>query len=412
MPSPISIREIASMRMCVGCGACAYLGADRGVSMRDYPDVGRRPVFPDNLDDELDRRMAAICPGMEIRSLGDRPRAKGADEAEALIGHTEAIWEGWAADPLTRFAASSGGVVSALACYCLEVEHMALVLHTGMNEDQPWLNETKISRSRSEVLLHCGSRYAPSSPVEALAAIESSNGPCVFIGKPCDAAAVQMLRGVNHRLDENLGLVLSFFCAGVPSTSATIDMARRLGVGDESQIRSLRYRGRGWPGNFSVSFKDGREASASYEDAWGFLSGGKRQLRCNLCPDGLGELSDVSCGDAWNRRAEGSDGISCILARTPRGMEYVERAIEAGYIEASGGNSRRVVEAQGLVERRKYVSARCAALRLFGLPAPTFQGFELRAASSQAPLIRRAREFVGMIRRILVRSYRRPEPRC
>ena len=74
-------------------------------------------------------------------------------------------------------------------------------------------------------------------------------------------------------------------------------------------------------------------ASRTYEESWGRLVQTPRQLRCNLCPDGLGELADVTGGDAWHRRDEGSDGISLILARTPRGADIVAAAIRDGYLD-------------------------------------------------------------------------------
>ncbi len=63
---------------------------------------------------------------------------------------------------------------------------MEFVLHTGMDEQQPWTNKTCQSRNRRELMERSGSRYAPASPCDGLEAIEKSSRSCVFIGKPCD----------------------------------------------------------------------------------------------------------------------------------------------------------------------------------------------------------------------------------
>jgi coenzyme F420 hydrogenase subunit beta len=410
MRKPPALETILGKRLCLGCGACAYLASAHRAAMEDYQSVGRRPSFPAEVPEAVKREIASICPGARIGSRLPPEGAAAMSEDEMLVGPNLGVWEGWAADRETRFEASSGGIVSALACYCLEKLGMALVVQTGMSASRPWLNETVISRTREEVLRNSGSRYSPSSPVEGVAAIEASDRPCVFIGKPCDAAAVEALRKVRPALDRNLGLVLSFFCAGTPATSATLQVAESLGARVASSITSLRYRGRGWPGLFTVRFDD-REASLTYDESWGMLSQKTRQLRCHLCPDGLGEMSDVSSGDAWHRKSEGTDGISFIIARTDRGREIVERAMRDGWLSAVPSSPETVVRAQNLAQRRRLVGPRIAGLRLLGLPVPEFPGFALKRASAGLPIGRRLKETLGMARRAVLRGYFKPEPR-
>ena len=403
------IDAVLDRRLCSGCGACAFVGQEHGVVMVDFPNVGRRPVGVKQLPLIVKDEIAAVCPGVMVESPGWGDHQP--DRNEVLVGPAKQIWEGWAADPQIRWSGSSGGVVTALSIYCLEKLDMALVVHTGMDPEQPWRNRTVISTGRSALLEHTGSRYTTSSPVEALKVIEDSDRPCVFVGKPCDVAAVARLRLTRPKLDQNLGLVLSFFCAGTPISEASLRLAGELGFEDPSAITSVRYRGRGWPGRFTTMDADGRESSLSYETSWGKLASRQRQLRCQLCPDGLGELADVTGGDGWHRKAEGTDGISLILARTERGRGVVEGALRAGYLEATPSGFAEVVDAQGLVRRRMAVEARSAALRTFLLPTPKFPGFRLASASAQAGMRRRAKEYFGMLRRVLKRGYLRPEPR-
>ncbi|OLT21970.1 hypothetical protein BJF81_14085 [Ornithinimicrobium sp. CNJ-824] len=397
--------QVLQHNLCSGCGACAFVGRDHGVTMVDIPTVGRRPVGVENLPVGLKDQIAAVCPGSEVRSPG---WSGGAPEGpELLVGPTQRIWEGWAADPELRWAGSSGGVVTALAVFALEQQHMSLVVHTGTDEGRPWHNRTVVSRDRAELLRHTGSRYTTSSPVEALRVIETAEKPCVFIGKPCDVAAVQALRRQRPALDRNLGLVLSFFCAGTPPSDASLQLAGELGFTDPSAISALRYRGRGWPGEFTVTSTDGHAAALSYEESWGRLARMPRQLRCALCPDGLGELADVTGGDAWHRRGEGSDGISLILARTARGAEIVAAAIDHGYLEATESDAARVVAAQPLARRRMLVPARTAALTTATLPAPRYPGFRLGVAARRLGPVGWVKEYVGMLRRIVRRGYLR-----
>lgn len=402
------IETVLQRRLCAGCGACAHIGRDHGVVMLDIPTVGRRPVGVEFLPRELKDELIEVCPGARVRApeWDHEP-----DRDEILVGPTKQIWEGWASDPELRWSASSGGVVSALATWALESAGMALVVHTGVDPDKPWRNRTVISSDREQLLANSGSRYTPSSPVEALRVIEACDRPCVFIGKPCDVAAVAELRRSRPQLDRNLGLVLSFFCAGTPASAASLRLAGELGFESPEEITDLRYRGRGWPGNFKVTAGDGSGRSLTYDESWGRLASRQRQLRCTLCPDGLGELADVTGGDAWHRRSEGGAGISLILARTERGREAVLAAVADGYLSVSPSDPHRVVAAQGLVRRRKLILARSLALRTLLLPTPSFPGFRLAAAARQAGVRTQLKEYAGMLRRAVTRNYRQAESR-
>lgn len=400
--------EVLQHDLCSGCGACAFVGRDHGVVMLDIPTVGRRPIGVEALPTHVKDEIVAACPGSQVRSPGWHGSEP--EESALLVGPSERIWEGWAADPEVRWAGSSGGVVTTLATYALERLGMELVVHTGMDPVRPWHNRTIVSRSRSELVAHTGSRYTTSSPVDGLDVIEAADGPCVFIGKPCDVAAVQELRRRRPALDRNLGLVLSFFCAGTPPSAATRRLADELGFPDPTAITDVRYRGHGWPGEFTVSSADGRSVSRTYEQSWGRLARTPRQLRCTLCPDGLGELADVTGGDAWHRRDEGEEGISLILARTPRGAGVVAAAIRDGYLVATESDAGRVVRAQPLTRRRMLVPARVAALRTVRLPAPRYPGFHLSTAGRRLGRRAVAKEYLGMLRRIRRRGYLRERP--
>lgn len=409
MPKDHLMDTVIERRLCSGCGACAYLGQDQGVTMVDFPSVGRRPVGVRQLPLTIKDQLADVCPGAKVTAPSWGGHTPDADEV--VVGPAKRIWEGWAADPQLRWEGSSGGVVTALASYALEHLDMALVVHTGMDPAKPWRNRTIVSRDRDALVANSGSRYTTSSPVEALRTIETSDRPCVFIGKPCDVAAVARLRQTRPALDRNLGLVLSFFCAGTPASGGSLRLAASLGFTTPSSIDSMRYRGQGWPGNYRVTDHEGRQESLSYDDSWGKLATEPRQLRCHLCPDGLGELADVTGGDAWHRKDENAAGISVILARTDRGLEIVEGALRVGYLEATPSDAGRVVAAQGLVRRRRLLGARLLALRVLMLPTPHFPGFRLAAAAAQLRARTQVAEFVKMLRRAVIRGYRQPEDR-
>ncbi|GAB4233152.1 MAG: hypothetical protein Kow00109_05790 [Acidobacteriota bacterium] len=309
-----------------------------------------------------------------------------------------------------RSRGSSGGVLTALALYAVEQAGYAGVVQTGMAEEDPTRNVTRIARTRSEILAAAGSRYNSSAPVAGLRLLRDETGSFLFIGKPCDAAAVSAMRRRIPWVRERIGMVATFFCAGTPAPEGTQELVRKLGE-DPGALTELHYRGDGWPGDFR--FKAGRAEDRwtrlSYEESWRFLTS-FRPLRCHLCPDGTGEVADITCGDAWHRydAASRDPGRSLVLARTEAGEEFVQAAARAGYLELRAATRGDVVLAQpSLLNRRRELWGRLFALRLLGIPVPRYEGFHLRELWRGLPLHRRARIIAGTLRRALLRGWHR-----
>ncbi len=412
MASINNLKDVVDWGLCTGCGACHYACSEGAVSLVNIESVGIRPQFNSPACASCTKCLS-ICPGYVVDATTLEASTTAASiDADRAFGSAVEIWEGHATDPETRFRASSGGILTALALYCLEQEKMKFVLHSAASDDVPWENRTVQSRTRDELISRSGSRYAPSSPCEGLDAIEQSDGPCVFIGKPCDTAAVSMLRRERPALDENLGLVLTFFCAGTPSTGGTLEVAKSLNIQPE-QINSVRYRGEGWPGNFKIIYDDGRQQqSLSYAESWGQLTH-HRSLRCNVCPDGLGRLADISCGDAWeNDTTNGNPGLSIVIVRTARGKRILDGAIAANYVSLHPVGASAVFAAQvNLLRRRTEIFGRLIALRIFGIPVPRFKGFSLIHSWLRLPLSRMAKTVGGTVKRVASRQlYNRRPP--
>ncbi len=407
-----TIQDVVDWGLCTGCGACAAACRNEAIELLNVEAVGIRPFITTAACARCGE-CVAVCPGYLVdSSLMNRGTAVPAGPP-TLLGPTLEIWEGHAADEELRFHGSSGGVLSALALYCLEREGMASVLHTGMNPQRPWENLTVQSRTRAAILEHAGSRYAPSSPCEGVDLIEAASQPSVFIGKPCDAAGMALLTRRRPQLAEKLGLTLTFFCAGTPCTRATCETLDESGV-DPTSVTSIRYRGEGWPGRLRVVRADGtRHALLTYEETWDRLQR-QRPMRCHLCGDGVGEIADISCGDAWHRyEGETDGGLSVVLVRTPRGKAFLTRAREAGYLTLTPSTAGRVIAGQGLTVRRQELFGRLVALRLLGIPAPRYRGFSLFHAWRRIPLKRKVVTIAGTLRRFLQRGlwHRNPIPR-
>jgi coenzyme F420 hydrogenase subunit beta len=384
MGGPIrGITDVAEQHLCAGCGACAFAQPD-AIVMVDDPASGRRPLVGQVNGRELPTVQAvAACPGVGLTRAA--PSGAVIGELWEKWGPVLAIWEGYAADPAIRYAGSSGGVASALAIHAIEASGMHGLLHIRARSDVPYLNETVLSTDREQILAATGSRYAPASPCDRLDLVVDAPNPCVFVGKPCDVAATAKLRLSRELLDSKLGLTIAIFCAGTPSTRGTLEMLRSLGVNEDERVRSVRYRGNGWPGDAVVTVEDRegrrREKRLSYESSWGDILQRHRQWRCYVCADHTGEFADISVGDPWHRPIEADEpGRSLILVRNERGRRMLASAIASGAVVAEQVSPDLVAASQpGLRDIQGEVGGRIAALRILGIPTPRYEGFRMAA---------------------------------
>jgi coenzyme F420 hydrogenase subunit beta len=406
-----SVADVASWRMCVGCGACSYACPEGKVQMVNVVDQGLRPLLSDDAcaGDGQCNDCLAVCPGIEVvHDASAKSSAAVAGLAESW-GPVLEVWEGFPADAEIRYNGSSAGMASTLALFCIESLGMQGAVHIKGEERSPHINTTTFSRTRAELLASTGSRYAPASPCDGLGAIEAAAGPAVFVGKPCDVEALRKAQAIRPELDKNVGVAIGIFCAGTPSTQGTIDLLHRFGVRLED-VEELRYRGRGWPGHFAVRLKG--ELSwrnlATYAEAWGFLQA-YRPYRCYLCPDGTAEFADISCGDPWYREVQPDEpGTSLVVVRSERGRDVIRRAIESGAVQLTRVEPSTLAMSQRELQlKRGAIWGRVLTLSALGIPAPRFRGFSLFRNWLSLPIGHKLRSIIGTARRVFRRHYHR-----
>jgi coenzyme F420 hydrogenase subunit beta len=427
------IENVVESGLCCGCGACAGL-APADYAMVDHVDDGLRPQRCAGAGPALDkataRELVGVCPGVELvldrANFADGIDPELCDEFGPVLG----VWEGGASDQAVRYQGSSGGVITALAAFGLASGRAYGVVHVRARRDQPLRNETVLSTTVEDVRRAAGSRYAPASPAEGISLIERADGPCVFIGKPCDVAAVHRAQRVRPDLDRNIELTIALFCAGTPTMRGTLEMLRAMGVQDPAEVTSLRYRGNGWPGRPTASVRGGdadhadhvqlriaggealreTERSLSYEEAWGDILTHHKQWRCKICPDHTGEFADIAVGDPWDiPPTDREAGRSLVVARTERGAAWIAAAQAAGAVDLVRVPNARLITAQpSLRKARATVWGRMLALRLTGQPSPRYRGFPIFSAWCHHLTLRdKARSVFGTIRRI-IRGRHRP----
>ncbi len=409
-----TIKAVTEAQLCTGCGACASIAPER-YRMADVTDHGRRPIpCSATREDHVERELLEVCPGVTLHH-DEKTWSEGYDREQAAgWGPILEVWKGHAVEEQTRWEASSGGIATAIALHAVRSKHAHGVLHIRSRRGRAWLNETVLSTTEADVRAATGSRYAPASPVESLHLVRDAATPTVFIGKPCDVAAVHNIARKDRTINEKVALTVAIFCAGTPTWRGTLEMLRAMGFDDPESVEYLRYRGHGWPGHAAARGKiQGRETEVkfTYDESWNRILSRHRQWRCQICPDHTGEFADISVGDPWYEPPkEGASGESLIVVRTERGARWVEEMRALGVLRIERVANDVVARSQpNLMRVRGAVWGRLLALRLAGAGVPNFRGlptfrFWLREIDMRAKL----QSIFGTLRRIGSRGLRKP----
>lgn len=374
---------------CIGCGLCQSLGkAKLNCNQKGY-------LYP--VDGDV-KWLRSVCPagGTQCTSM----------DFNHIWGRAEAVYYGYSTDAALRKKASSGGALTEIAAYLLENKKVDAILHTCASSKNPTETEICISTSRDELVSRCGSRYAISHPLSSISILDA-NKKYAFIGKPCDVTALKNFQKMNPGIAEMIPITMSFFCAGLPSIDAQKKLLKEMGC--DGRVVSLRYRGNGWPGYATATQEDGKQFQMDYNTSWGKILGRDIMKMCRFCLDGIGEMADIACCDAWyltedNKpdftEAEGRNGIFC---RSKLGVEIVR--------EASTNGKLAVTEFVDYEEKLKYMQfyqrdrratmlTKYAAMKICLKPFPKYP-MKVRKYQKGVGIRRCFRIFKGTVGRVL-----------
>ncbi|WP_420445321.1 Coenzyme F420 hydrogenase/dehydrogenase, beta subunit C-terminal domain [Candidatus Poriferisodalis sp.] len=317
-----SIAEIVANDLCIGCGLCEALTGGR-VTMVMTPAGSLRPSSTDAFTNREEAQLMAACPGAVAEA-----RTEDGTTTDPVWGAHRWMSYAWADQPDTRFRAATGGALTALGAHALNTGRAEFVLHVGADPERPMRSRWVLSEDADSVRANTSSRYGPTAPLAGLAAALERRRPFAIIAKPCDLGAVHTLSKSDPRVDELCVIRLALVCGGQSRLSKSQAVLHELGI-DESEVTLFRYRGHGNPGPTVIETAAGDRYAKTYLDMWEDESGWEVETRCKLCPDALGEASDVASADVWPGGAPtGEDeGFNGIIVRTAVGEDLVGSAV-------------------------------------------------------------------------------------
>ena len=356
-----NLEDIVKNGLCIGCGLCQSITGKDSIEISMSSKGRLEPKEVKKIPSETFNKILNVCPGVIVEGL---PKEQIDEKAkhDLLWGYYLSLFYAWSTDEKIRFESSTGGLLNGLSLYLLETKKVNFVLHTATNPDKPMRSVSKFSYNKDDLLnSNSCSRYGPASPLDRFHEALNLNQPFVFVGKPCDISAIRQLSKLDERVNKFCKYLLTLVCGGFGEFTKSQDFIDSFNVKEE-ELSIFRYRGYGNPGKMYIKTNSGEEHDKEYNSFWGEESTWRVPFRCKICPDAIGDSSDLAALDTWPGGSPvGEDeGFNAAIIRTKKGYDLVHDARDAGYIKI--GNHLKIEDINDFqphqVSKKKAVYAR------------------------------------------------------
>lgn len=330
MEGKLTIDPVVKHRLCTGCGVCAAVCPRGAIEMVAHR---RKGCHLPRLDRKRCTRCGLchqVCPGhgVDFDSLNDE--LFGDTHEDAALGRYLGCYTG---HPL----GAGGGLVTSLLNFALEENLIDGALVTRAGGNNPLEPEAFIAKSSNEVLSPAGTMSGPVVTIDkALNEILHTDGRYAVVGLPCHIQALRKVERQIPGLSERIRYRISTLCG----------LNHRL-CGGERPSRKL-------------------------------------PVRCTLCGDLLGELSDLTCGDApaseGTKPSQSQDFF--IISRTTEAERLLEAAASKEAVHLSELEAQELpISRDHIAYMKRKLQARIDLLKWSGQNVPLH-------SQSRIPLVR------------------------
>jgi len=336
--------------LCAGCGTCAGVCPRDAISMQID---GERGIYVPKINELCDNCALCVkaCPGYHVDFLRLNEEIFGSVQDDIQLGNWINCYAGYSTQNDVRYAAASGGLITALLLYAVDKGIIDGALVTRMKKDKPLEPEPFIARTREEILSAIGSIYCPVPANIALKQIINAGEGERFavVGLPCHIQGIRKWEKANPPFKDRIVFHLGIFCSHCDTFKSTDYLVKKYKV-SKTAISSVSYRGTGWPGYLKFRLKDKTEKKVYFNEYINY-----HVLRfflprfCLFCCDAACQLSDLTFMDAWlpEIKAQDKTGTSFMISRSTRGQELVEAALKEGVIALQTIDRDSIIRSQG-----------------------------------------------------------------
>lgn len=356
----MNIFETVNRDLCIGCGTCVAVCPKNALELIEDQKKGMYipKISPACIQCGV---CLTVCPGIK---KNDEETLSGL-ESNAYAGKYLKCYAGYAIDADLRYAASSGGLVTALANFVLDIGWANGIIATKMDPEHPLRPIPFIARNKSDLRHTLGSKYCPVPVNLSLKEALRSDKNYVIVGLPCHISGVRNIQKATKHTGERF-LLFGLSCNHTPTFNATNYLIKKMGIQNE-EITSLSYRKKAlkkcnkkFTYYFSLKTKRGeKEVKSDDLYYWGFVF---RKFfwpkKCILCEDKLCKQSDITFMDAWLPEfSTDTMGTSLIIVRTKKGAALLNSALQRNIIHLTEIPIEKIFNAQSVNELAKNKAA-------------------------------------------------------
>lgn len=281
-------------------------------------------------------------------------------DREYLVGDINFVTDAvvaYSSNRKTRWASSSGGVVSELIRYLFSIGFVATAIRFTFTPQNYYSPELIYNFDDYNIT---GSIYHNINLIAFLRRnITAIEGRIVVVCLPCQVSPIRHVLN-RHRVQS---FIICLTCSAQMRKGATTFFLNAHKI-DRNMVTCLQYRGKGWPSGITITMDDRREISfRNTRSDWecifhSYVFHLSRCLRCNRV---FGCGADINVGDPWLSRykREGGDGCSMVLVCSGQGQAVLDGAVRFGAILIRERlTTSEVIESQLSTFIKKYVLCR------------------------------------------------------
>lgn len=297
------MKTVCDWNQCAGCMACLEVCPKQAITIRDSLDA---------YNAEIDESLCTHC-GACFRVC---------QKNQDAVLKTPILWkQGWAENRAAYENSASGGLGAELIRSFLA--NHGKVCTCRFEDGEFGFNFVP---SETDIPQYVGSKYVKSNPAGIYRKIKSclsAGEKVLFIGLPCQVAAVQQFCG--QRLLENLYTV-DLICHGTPSPKLLEQCLRENGYSLKN-LRDIQFRRKN---TFLLCLNHHPVFFQRVQDLYtlAFLKGLDYTENCYSCKYARMErVSDITIGDSWGSELPEEvqkAGLSLVLCQTEKGRHLLD----------------------------------------------------------------------------------------
>ena len=265
------------------------------------------------------------CPGafFDYKEMNEYLYGASLNDINLDIGYYSEILRGHSLRKAVQEGCASGGIATELGIYMLEHNLVDYVI--GICGEYPNYSVAAISNVQ-DLYQTMQSKYIFIPTNEIIEFILHHDGKYLYIGLPCQIQGLKKACMVNQILSDRIKLCVGIFCGFNMARSATEFLIDKSNIKRE-EIKKIQYRAKkGTDTGFQITGSNSNFFIPKH--GYTVLNAFYTRKRCWKCYDLTGEFSDISLGDAWEKK----QGWSRIIVRTEQGRKLLDSMIEDGKI--------------------------------------------------------------------------------